>query len=306
MLSREGQAKAVATGCEQAEALRAPSGRMKAAVDAAFRDTADAGSYVPRTATERVLGQLESCVIEKRAPAILDADPGMGKTMLLRVLAKRLADRCHCVFLPYGSLSLPDLCDWALGRMGEARPSDPVRALLMVALRRQATGMALALLVDDASGLKPEAARELGALVLEANGGLRLVLSSPNDSRGARVAAALGCDLFSVRLHERMSLTETSDFIFSRMNRTGVPRVAQRRFEPERLEWIHLKSRGIPRLVQRLGHLTLSDLPTDVRPSLDPTEEWLDIRLDELSPVTRDDELGPPTAASPSSGLGPS
>jgi type II secretory pathway predicted ATPase ExeA len=264
-------------------------GRWAAALEAAFRETADSRSYVPRADTESILKQLESVAMQPDRPAGLRASPGMGKSILLRVLAERLAERRRCVFLPYGSLSLPDLCAWALGIMQEPRLEDPVEELLSIAESLRDEGSALVLLIDDASGMRLDEARQLGKLWARANGGLQLVLTSPDDARGHDVFAAVGHDLCTIRLRATMSSEETRHFVRARLELAGVPRVTQNRLDTECTEWIHLQSGGVPRLAQRLGHFLLVDQPADVTPSWRYNHDWLGMSLDEVTPLESTD-----------------
>ena len=130
---------------EELEQRCAANQRGSLALETTFPETADPHSYVARDATEEVLAQLLSSVIASRGPVVFNAKPGMGKTILLHVLAERLVGHARCVFLPYGALSLEDLCAWSLGRMGEARGRKPVRALLSIARQLAEHGQVLTL-----------------------------------------------------------------------------------------------------------------------------------------------------------------
>ena len=267
---------------EEREAPSVGQQRAASALEAAFREIADPASYVPRDATEWVLRELETTVWDACRPAALVAAPGMGKTILLHVLAERLSGRLRVVFLPYGALSLVDLCAWTLGRMGESWQGDPVGQLLDFARQLAESGGGLLLQIDDADGLGVATARELGALQTEAGGALRLVLSSPDDAHGDRVLAALGPNLRTVRFDQKMTFEETRDFVRTRVDLAGVPRVTQNRFDRSCIEWIFSQSGGIPRLAQRLGQSILVDRAPDVTPSWHHNSDWLGAPLDEL------------------------
>jgi type II secretory pathway predicted ATPase ExeA len=274
----------------QDELLRRPDGgqpqsnaheQAVAALEAAFREIADPASYVARDATEWVLRELESALADARRPAALVASPGMGKTILLHVLAERLSTKLRVVFLPYGSLSIVDLCAWALGRIGEPWEGDPVRHLLEFALQLAESGRGLLLQVDDADGLGVATARELMGLQADSGGALRLVLASPDDARSAGVLAALGPDLKTVRFSQTMTFEETADFVRQRIEQANVPRVTQNRFDHECVEWIFSQSGGVPRLAQRLGQSILVERPADVAPSWRHNSDWPGAPLDE-------------------------
>lgn len=252
------------------------------ALEAVFREIADPGSYVARDLSEWVLRELESAIADARRPAALVASPGMGKTILLHVLAERLSAKLRVVFLPYGSLSIVDLCAWALGRMGEPWEGDPVRHLLELALQLAESGSGLLLQIDDADGLGVATGRELAGLQADSGGALRLVLASPDDARSARVLAALGPDLKTVRFSQTMTFDETGDFVRRRLAQANVPRVTRNRFDHSCIEWIFAQSGGVPRLAQRLGQSILVERPADVTPSWRHNSDWLGTPLDEL------------------------
>jgi type II secretory pathway predicted ATPase ExeA len=284
VLGRKGQEEPVQPPMhpEELEQRRAAHQRGTLALEAAFRETADPHSYVARDATEEVLAQLLSSVMASRGPVVFNAKPGLGKTILLHVLAERLVGHARCVFLPYGALSLDDLCAWSLGRMGEARGRKPVQALLSIARQLAEDGQVLTLLIDDACGLPLESARQLRALWKVAKGGLQLVLTLPDDAKGDRVFAALGPECSRVRLASPMSVEETGDFVRGRLAHAGVPKVSQNRFDRACATWIHSQSGGVPRLAQRLGETILVDQPDDVCTSSQPDHEWLGTPLDDL------------------------
>ena len=274
----------------QDELLRRPDGgqpqsnareQAMAVLEDAFREIADPASYVARDATEWVLRELESAIADARRPAALVASPGMGKTILLHVLAERLSTKLRVVFLPYGSLSIVDLCAWALGRIGEPWEGDPVRHLLEFARQLAESGSGLLLQVDDADGLGVATARELGALQADSGGALRLVVASQDEVRSVGVLAALGPDLRTVRFSQTMTLEETGDFVRQRIEQANVPRVTQNRFDHACMEWIFSQSGGVPRLAQRLGQSILVERPADVTPSWHHDSDSLGAPLDE-------------------------
>ena len=55
----------------------------------AFGETANPDEYIPRPACEEALAELERTVFDQEEPCALIAPPGMGKSLLLRVFAKR-------------------------------------------------------------------------------------------------------------------------------------------------------------------------------------------------------------------------
>ena len=116
-----------------------------------FGDTCDPRLYVPRAATEAALEALRASLAAGRGVTVLSGPAGLGKTMLLRVLATQLVD-ARCVYLPYPALGIDELARVALDALGE--PTDPsVGAQSLAAALRHGLGKPVVLIVDDASAL---------------------------------------------------------------------------------------------------------------------------------------------------------
>ncbi len=220
---------------------------------ALFGETADPANYVPRLACERVLAELERAIGREPGCAALTAAPGMGKSLLLRVLAERLADHLRCVYLPYAALTLGDLCAWTIGLLGQPVPADPATGLRLLAQRTQAEGSAIALLIDDANSMPIATAREFGSFLGDCGGSLRAVLADADDARTSRVIAALGLDVVDCRLSTPMSEVETRGYIAEQLCRSDTPPALRLRLGAAVTERIHSMSRGVPRRVNALA-----------------------------------------------------
>jgi len=221
-----------------------------------FAVTADPEAYVPRPASEAALAALERTVRAGEAPCALTGPVGIGKSLLLRVLERRLADAgLRCVLLPYASLELEDLAHWALGLLGHEVPpgDDPVAALLAFAERLRTEGSALVLLLDDASALAPEVARDLVALGARSGGALRLVLVPLDDERAGRLLAALGPDAVEVRYREPLHEAESAELLRRRLAHAGAPPHVRERFDPATLARLHTLAAGSPRRLPALA-----------------------------------------------------
>jgi type II secretory pathway predicted ATPase ExeA len=217
-----------------------------------FASTADAASYLPREATESALARLEEGFRRGRRVQVLSGPPGLGKTLLLHVLAARLEGELRSVYLPYASLSWLDLCAWILGLLGEPAGSYPDRELLASARRSGQRGRPLLLLVDEASGIPKDSAEQLGQLVVEAEGALRLLLVPVDDPRAGRVLAVLARDVEELRLSAPLSLEETERYVRTRLVRSGAPEAVLLRFDADTVAQLHRASGGN---VRRLHHL---------------------------------------------------
>jgi type II secretory pathway predicted ATPase ExeA len=208
---------------------------------------------VARTETERALGRLRDQIIDERGSAWLSAPPGIGKSLLLRVLAERLEPEWRCVYLPYAALDLRDLCRWVIGRLG-LEPKRPIaQQLATVARKYWAEGSALVLLVDDANAMPPETARALGLRVRRLGGALRLVLASAEDARASRVRAALGLPMADIEVVAPLSPNETRDYIETCLRVGGAGLELRDRFDGASIARIHRMAAGVPRRIHDLA-----------------------------------------------------
>gem|GEM_PF-5377050 len=217
-----------------------------------FAVTCDPASYVPRPASEAALEALEAAVRGGQPCTVLSGPPGIGKTMLLRVLEARLQGATRCVHLPYAALEFDDLCRWVLGLLeGEAGgdgtcPGHELQAEIRIGADQ---GLGLLLLLDDASALPRETARSLLDLSNQVAGALQLVVVPVDDGRAGRVVAALGESPAHVRLTTPMDPREVAHYIEQHLQRAGVPEALAARFDAAAVRRLWRESGGNPRLL---------------------------------------------------------
>jgi type II secretory pathway predicted ATPase ExeA len=218
-----------------------------------FAPTADPAAYIPREVTEKALAQLEHGVRHGRRVQVLSGPPGVGKTLLVHVLAERLAGDFRTLYLPYASLDFGELCRWILGLLGEPSGSFPDRELLASARASAGLGRPLLLLVDEASSIPPESAVGLAELVEEARGGLCLLLVPIDEARAGRVLSVLARDVAELRISAQLSLEESEHYVRTRLVRAGTPFELQRRFDAALLKRLQRASGGNPQRLQQLA-----------------------------------------------------
>jgi general secretion pathway protein A len=226
-----------------------------------FPTTADPAAYVPRPATERVLADLACRVLASPAPLALTGPIGLGKTLLLRVLAGRLDGGAQAVYLPYPALPPEGLCAWALRELGEPADAKPEAALLALARRGGAAGRPLVLLLDEGAGLPLASARGLVDLCAESGGALRLLVAASDGVTTGSVLAALGHGAAEVRLRAPMSEAETAAYVARRLELGGAAPAARARFGRRELARLHAASGGVPRRVHELAARLLRGEP---------------------------------------------
>ncbi len=244
-----------------------------------FGETSNPAEYVPREASELALLALEHAARAGRTAA-LTAPPGLGKSLLLRLLAKRLVPGFRCLFLPYAAVTLEELCAWGLGLLGESAGDDSRGDFLRFVRREAERGDVLVLLIDDASSMPLETARELGELVRESGNRLRVVLAATDDAISSRLIAALHWEIDEVRFTQPMTALETRLYVQTRLEQASVDQDLRERFNEETLGWIHRLSGGVPRRVHDLGRSLLDNAPEGVG-SAWREERWLGAPIDD-------------------------
>src|SRR5262245_41157997 len=97
-------------------------------VEAAFAPIPERAAYVARPATETALTSLAGALDRGSRVIALHGPPGIGKSLLLRLLADRLPGRFDVLRVASGALPLVDLLAFALGSRTRGAGRDPSRA----------------------------------------------------------------------------------------------------------------------------------------------------------------------------------
>ena len=247
--------------------------------------------YVPRAASERVLAELVQALRCGTNPVALIGAVGIGKSLLFKVSAQRLASQACCVPVRYEGWSVAELCQWVIRELdaretleGERalahRPTlvkfrewmqrersylqkgDPETALLELAGDLQGRGFQIVLLVDDADSMKPDTAARLVELTAQSNGSLVLGLALTEGAPGAgALRGALAPGLKEIRFFEPMTLEETTAYVKERLAKVGASRELRACLDDSRIRRIYRYTEGNPRRVHGeigLLHLELS------------------------------------------------
>lgn len=218
-----------------------------------FATTANPAAYVPRASCERALAAIAAALDEGASVVALSGPPGLGKTLLLRLLEPRLRGRRTLVYLPYAALPAADVCGWALAVLGRPAQGDTGAALAAEARDLAARGAPLVLVLDDGSAIPLATVRRLVDLAAEHARVLSLLVAVTDDEKSEAVLAALGSAARSVRLDAPLSAAESAAYVTERLARAGAADEVRRRFDPVMLDRLHRSARGIPRVLGRLA-----------------------------------------------------
>jgi type II secretory pathway predicted ATPase ExeA len=214
-----------------------------------FGVTCDPRLYVPRASCELALTALARGLAQGRRVLALSGPAGLGKTLLLRVLEKRVST-IRCVALPYPALGLAELAHCALEALGGGSGAgDHVAALAERARAEARSGRPLLLLLDDAGALPLATARALRGLVDSLGGALRVVVAATDEARTPSVIAALGDDVLDVRLHQPMPAAELRHYLRERLLLAG----SRARLADAQIAWIAEEAAGVPRTANMLA-----------------------------------------------------
>jgi type II secretory pathway predicted ATPase ExeA len=218
-----------------------------------FSLTANPNLYVRRSATERALEELEARIERGARTVVLIGPAGIGKTLLLRVLAERLRPRYRVACLPYPALPPAALCRWALQLLGDARAEDPERELTERAQQESAAGRPVVLLLDDVDSMPPSTLQRLEELTTHSAGALRLVMAALERDGSTDPFGALASAPEPVRLDEPMGAEETARYVRARLEASQAASELWGRFDPVTLDSLHDRSGGIPARVHEFA-----------------------------------------------------
>ena len=219
-----------------------------------FAFTCNPAAYVARPACEEALAALERALAAGPIVA-LSGPPGIGKTLLLRVLESRLRGRMRCLYVPYGALDAKGFCQLVLGLLERTvNPTlEPEQQLVEVVRDEGASGRPVVLLLDDANAVPLPTLRWLVALTHSLVGALRLLAVPVDDALAARALAALGAGVAHVRFVQPMDTDETARYVAGRLTQSGAAAATLARLTPDVVRWLHRESAGVPRRLHQLA-----------------------------------------------------
>jgi type II secretory pathway predicted ATPase ExeA len=232
-----------------------------------FGLAATPSAYVPRASSERALQAIDRALRDGRFPAIL-GPPGLGKTLLLQRTAARVEHRTHPVYVPFCALSLPELCAVVLGFEEVPPTEDPLGTLDDIARQLVDRELGLMLLIDDASMMPLDTAKDLAEWVHSANGAVELVFASTRTQEVRDVLGAFGSRIEEIELSQPMTEAETRDYVERRLAFASAPAALREAFDASTIAELHAASGGIPRSVNVAAQAIVREVAPEESPEL--------------------------------------
>jgi type II secretory pathway predicted ATPase ExeA len=226
-----------------------------------FGDAVVPSLYVAREATERVLAELLDREGAMPDPAVILGPPGIGKSLLLQILAERLAGDGPCVLLTYSFLDSDGLCSWILDHLGSPRFEDSVFAFEAYLHHLRENDSSLLLLIDDLSAMPLETVRWLGGCILNSKGELRLIASTLDQPLSQERIVPLGPACEMILLEAPMQASESAEYIRERLQQAGAPEATRARFDSAAIAKLHRCSGGNPRDLNSAAAAFLARIP---------------------------------------------
>jgi type II secretory pathway predicted ATPase ExeA len=227
--------------------------RTRAAFDP-FELEPSTAFYIPRPATVQALAALQASIENDEPMVLLCGPPGIGKTLLLRLLRRRIEGRMSCVVLDAGEgESAEALCASALRALDGPSAGSPVEELARASADR---GRGVLLLIDRAESLPAEDAQRLLELAARCPS-LQIVLAAERPARDHAWLQSPDPRIALVELCQPMSPREVVEYLHARLDLAVAPADMRRRLDWRSWPQLVRESRGNPALLHHLAHRRL-------------------------------------------------
>jgi type II secretory pathway predicted ATPase ExeA len=217
--------------------------------------------YVPRRATVRALAELQAAIEQDEPLVLLRGPAGIGKTLLLRLLRRRVEGRMSCAEVEAHARSADALCAEVLVRLGREPGPAPVETLARAAAGTSRGGVLL--LIDRAQTLSAGTLHALLELAAHSPG-LQIVMASESGEDETAWFRAPDPRIALVELGEPMSPRETIEYVRARLDLAVVPPEVRRRFGWRHWPRLIRAARGNPARLHRWARRRLAGDDTPV------------------------------------------
>ncbi|NOZ41130.1 MAG: AAA family ATPase [Planctomycetes bacterium] len=242
--------------------MPAPQSPNSSSTPRPFAAATDPNRYFPATAIEEARQRIVRSIQRGEGPVLVIGAAGLGKTLLLEVVAQQFREQLRPVTLASGQLctrrALLQMILFQLELPYRDRDESELRLSLLNFLQPQnAAGRRILLLVDEADSLPPRLLEELRAMTnLSSGGELQVNMVLAGNSALEEQFADPKLELFSQRVSARCYLSafgreETFHYVRAQVAASGAD--PESLFTDDGLEAIFAATDGVPRLVNQLG-----------------------------------------------------
>jgi general secretion pathway protein A len=226
-----------------------------------FAQAPDAQFFYPTAQHREALAILLHGIQSRKGFLVLIGEAGLGKSLVLECLMERLKEQAvEFAFLFNPKITSDQFLELMAHEL-DLKYAQSTKASVLIALRehlfeRCQAGQTTVLIVDNAQKLGVDVLEEIELLgnlenrrgsllqvIFAAQPGFELQLES-EELRGLRQRLFLHARL------DRLSAEDTTSYVERRLNKAGL--VSQRIFPTDVLSEIHVRTRGVPRLVNAL------------------------------------------------------
>jgi len=232
-----------------------------------FRTTPDVDGYYPATTHERALAELTRGLNDDEGVMLLQADPGLGKTLLAHRLIEGLPAKTRSAFLTHGAFqNRADLLQAILFDLDlpyqELSEQELRLSLLESCLEHFRTGGRTVMLIDEAHLLPAGMFEELRLLSnLEGKQGKAVQIILIGLPRMAETIELPGLEVLRQRLSVCAKLApldanESADYLLHQLRRCGGR--PEKLLGEDVLDIISHACKGVPRFLNQAAHLAFS------------------------------------------------
>ncbi|PQO41622.1 ExeA family protein [Blastopirellula marina] len=274
-----------------------------------FPAAADASYYFPSAAAEAARATLRRCLHRGEGPALLIGGPGLGKSLLLKVLAQDLQAQRHIAFLQCGRVcsrrALLQALLYELQLPYRGLEEGELRLSLVDFLRsKEDDRQGLLIFIDEADTLPTRLLDELRLLTnISANGeslvGMALAGGMTLEERFASPRLTSFNQRIAARCYlETFSKSETNEFVKFQLDDAGAPATL---FSEDALAAVSQVTGGVPRLINQLCDHVLVLASLGAHKQIDARgieEAWADLQQMPGPWSASQEEFTPPVSES--------